>query len=275
MLYKTIFINLARNLERRDFMLKQLKELDIPFERFEAVNGVEYVKSLTGGGNEYDEALLSKLNRPKMTPGEIGCALSHKRIYQKFLNDPLYKDTKYLLILEDDAELPKNFKLILDTVCANNEKNKKFNMLQFYSYPSSLRATIKAFYPGRANMRFKGRVGVVNFLKKCIFIISIPTIRGLWYLHWKYIKSKAKHVRHQLFNKGLGGSHAYIIDKKAAQVFLDNAKNIISLADWIFGEKDCRKRIRFYSYYPSVVKIGGFDSAIDSLDKTVKARRII
>ena len=107
MLYKTILINLKREKERLEFMTNQLNGLKILFERLEAINGKEYLEN---GGNEYDEESALKNHYSKLTNGEIGCALSHKRCYQKFLNDPEYKNTKYLLILEDDVELDKNFK---------------------------------------------------------------------------------------------------------------------------------------------------------------------
>ena len=131
MLYKTILINLNKDTDRLDFMDKQLKDLNMPFERLEAVYGKEYMEK---DGSEYSEEFATKRGGRKLSLGEIGCALSHKRCYQKFLNDPEYKDTKYLLILEDDVELDKNFKTILENEIKKNEKNYKWNYLQF-NYP--------------------------------------------------------------------------------------------------------------------------------------------
>lgn len=56
-MYKTILINLNKDTDRLDFMAKQLKDLNMPFERLEAVYGKEYMEK---DGNEYSEELAIK-----------------------------------------------------------------------------------------------------------------------------------------------------------------------------------------------------------------------
>lgn len=151
-MYKTILINLKKDTDRLEFMTQQLKDFGIPFERLEAVYGKEYMEN---NGSEYDEKLAIQKGGRKMTLGEIGCALSHKRCYQKFLNDIEYKDTKYLLILEDDVELDKDFKNILEEEIQRNEENYKWDYLQFnYPYRDSVKDSflfIKTSYKNHLN----------------------------------------------------------------------------------------------------------------------------
>jgi glycosyl transferase family 25 len=120
-MFKTLLINLNKDKDRLDFMSRQLKSLGISFERVEAIYGKEYK------GNEYDKDLAVKLNGKELSVGEVGCALSHKRSVEKFLES----QSDYCLILEDDVKIDKDFKNILEKEIKNNEeyylKDKKYN----------------------------------------------------------------------------------------------------------------------------------------------------
>ncbi len=122
--FKVYIINLDKDVERMEFMSKQMQDLGIDFERVSAIYGKEY-----NFGDEYDEALAIKKNGQPLVPGEIGCAKSHKLCYEKILqketseinlNSQEKNKTKhllksnYFLVLEDDVCLPKNFKQIVE-----------------------------------------------------------------------------------------------------------------------------------------------------------------
>ncbi len=66
-----------------------------------------------------------------MFAGEVGCAISHKRCYQRFLTDEKYKNTEYLLILEDGVEIPKNFKKILNNINSWKEKLPDYKFIKW------------------------------------------------------------------------------------------------------------------------------------------------
>ena len=103
--FNVFVINLDKDTERMEFMDVQLKRLGIPYERFRAVSPKKEDLS-----SEYSETLALEKGKHALLPGEIGCAISHKRIYEKLLKE----EFKYGLILEDDVELPENFKQIIE-----------------------------------------------------------------------------------------------------------------------------------------------------------------
>lgn len=88
---KIFIINLARSIERRASIEKQLSSLNLDYEIIEAVDG-----SLLS----YEEILQkTKALNYAVSCGEIGCALSHINIYKKIIAQNIH----HALILEDDA----------------------------------------------------------------------------------------------------------------------------------------------------------------------------
>lgn len=103
-------INLARHSERRAFMEMQLNAIGLDFEVFAAVDG----RLLTSEelAKSYDaELALTTLGRD-LTPGEIGCALSHLAVYRKIIAD----DLPFALIFEDDALIGSQFPDVCERV---------------------------------------------------------------------------------------------------------------------------------------------------------------
>lgn len=119
---KVFVINLKRSPERRAFMKKQLDALGMDYEFIEATDGKELSDEEIK--NIYDEEASLKFLRVPLTRGEIGCAHSHIKTYQKIVNDNL----DYALVLEDDSILePSLFSLL-----KNNEfvSQSHFDWLQ-------------------------------------------------------------------------------------------------------------------------------------------------
>lgn len=91
---KRYLINMDRSTDRLDIMNKRLLELGLDFERVSAVEGAKL-----------SVAELSRVSAPnwkypnKLTPGEIGCFLSHKKCWELFLAS----DEDWALVLEDDS----------------------------------------------------------------------------------------------------------------------------------------------------------------------------
>lgn len=94
---KVFLINLDKNTERLVLIDSQLKRLGIDYERFPAIYG----KSLSALERHqvYDEQWAKRLTGQSLLDGEIGCALSHIRLYERIVHEQL----PYALILEDDA----------------------------------------------------------------------------------------------------------------------------------------------------------------------------
>ena len=265
-MYKTILINLNKDTDRLDFMVKQLEDLNMPFERLEAVYGKEYMEK---DGSEYSEELAIKRWGRKMTLGEIGCTLSHKRCYQKFLNDPIYKDTKYLLILEDDVELDKNFKNILENEIKKNEENYKWDYLQFN-------------YPGYGNFKdllftnfkkYSWQLNIIrsskNFkykIKRIPFLLFGPIGSFFLDLREYFILNNNKSYK-QIRNKALAG--AYLLNKKTTKSLLTNLEYITIIIDVFIIEFSQKSFIKSYFYKPIIArqKVEKFESSIDKIEK--------
>jgi len=91
-------INLARDTARREAMAAQLAAIGLTASFVPAVDG----RLLTAGDRAaYHRAKCLRVYGVEMLDSEIGCYLSHYRLYQRILRD----DLPASLILEDDARL--------------------------------------------------------------------------------------------------------------------------------------------------------------------------
>jgi glycosyl transferase family 25 len=92
-------INLARSRDRRAHVESQLAKVGVSYEVIDGVDGREL---------DFDDPEISRLvdrsvlEAGILLPGEIGCALSHIRAYEKVIAD----GRDVALILEDDVVLP-------------------------------------------------------------------------------------------------------------------------------------------------------------------------
>jgi len=103
-------INLPDSVERRDHMVRQMSALNCGFEFIEGVNG----RNLTHEElKDYDRDLAIKNpigeDHRDLTAGEIGCAMSHLKIYRKIVAE----DIEEAVIIEDDAVLAPEFAQII------------------------------------------------------------------------------------------------------------------------------------------------------------------
>lgn len=102
-------ISLKRSVERRNHAIDQLNSLNVPFQIIEAVDG--YGLSDQDILTNPDYGLWKFGSRTRhLWQGEIGCVLSHFKIYLKMIEE----DIKAVCILEDDIDLMKDFKNFLN-----------------------------------------------------------------------------------------------------------------------------------------------------------------
>lgn len=90
-------LNLTRAKERWEFMLPQVKALNIPYEKISAVDGKKLSDKLKK--EIVDEVSFSYFFKTLPEAGSIGCSLSHEKAWRKFLES----DDEFALILEDDV----------------------------------------------------------------------------------------------------------------------------------------------------------------------------
>lgn len=90
-------------IQKRSLLEEQLRREQVPYEFVSAVDGQN------GDLSQYTFSVLSSWSEPftrkTMTKGEIGCALSHYRLWERIVQDQL----PYTLILEDDVVLCSDF----------------------------------------------------------------------------------------------------------------------------------------------------------------------
>lgn len=93
---KIFLINLARRPDRLAHVQQQLAQLGLSFERFDAVDG-----ATIGDTSSVDRDRFYLNNKRQIALGEIGCAMSHRAIWQQMVEQNL----PFALILEDDITI--------------------------------------------------------------------------------------------------------------------------------------------------------------------------
>lgn len=101
-------VSLEQDIEKRKVISKTLENLNLGFSFINAVYG----KNLSEGTVNLirDKSAGKLLTRQfPLTPGEIGCTLSHLKVYQNILDNNL----DWACVLEDDVILDKRFKTFI------------------------------------------------------------------------------------------------------------------------------------------------------------------
>lgn len=109
---KIFIVNLKKSIEKRTQLESQFQKLSIDNYQFiEAVYGADLTEEeIRGYVYDYPNCFL--------TPGEIGCALSHIQIYKMMVEEEI----PYALVLEDDVTLPDDFADFLQAIKPSIEK---------------------------------------------------------------------------------------------------------------------------------------------------------
>lgn len=90
---KTYLINLDRSSDRLGVMIDRLKTIGIAFERVAGIDGIKLKPE------DYSVNAPNPLYPHPLTPGEIGCYLSHKKCWQQIVDSK----EDWGLVLEDDC----------------------------------------------------------------------------------------------------------------------------------------------------------------------------
>ncbi|MEG5839030.1 glycosyltransferase family 25 protein [Enterobacter mori] len=101
---KIFIVNLKKSVERRQKIEEQLLALELAAEFIEAVDGRLM-------SEDERKCVTAEVNYAFL-PGEIGCALSHQKIYKKMIDENIDN----ALILEDDVVLNEDFKNVLEHI---------------------------------------------------------------------------------------------------------------------------------------------------------------
>lgn len=97
-------INLERNSQRRRFAVQHVANLGFEARVFPAIDGKSLNRMELEDTGLYDDELVHQTFSRSLSAAEIGCALSHLRLYEH-LRD---QGTEMAIVLEDDAVLDRN-----------------------------------------------------------------------------------------------------------------------------------------------------------------------
>ena len=134
--FKIYVVNLKKDKDRRKNIIIEIKKQNIKnYEIIDAINGNELNNKELDNASYKNKNLINPWNT-KMSPSQVGCALSHIKIYKKFIQT----DYNLALILEDDAFFVQNFGEELKKIILESMKYKKQILLlselkEFYSKP--------------------------------------------------------------------------------------------------------------------------------------------
>ena len=144
---KILYINLLRRPDRNEHIVKSLEYLELfdICERVDAIDGKKLTKENIADNLISSEGISDAYNNDQrvyepLTQGGIGCALSHKRVYEKIVNDKINR----CLILEDDAKFDIDFFSKLNEI----EKNvpQDFDILFLGYHVSYIKNDINDYY---------------------------------------------------------------------------------------------------------------------------------
>ena len=134
--FKVYIINLKKDKNRKKNILNELKKQNLKNYKFiSAVNGNELKKKEINSLISKEKNFINPINT-NMSKSEIGCSLSHIKIYKEIVKS----DIDYALILEDDAFFLNKFTKNLKKFISINFKYKKQIILlselrEFYKIP--------------------------------------------------------------------------------------------------------------------------------------------
>lgn len=112
-------ISLTRSQDRRAMVMKQMEHLGIDFEFFNAVDG----RALTGVElGKVDFSLAREYCGHDLSRAEVGCALSHIRLYELIVAQGIER----CVVLEDDVYLHMHFKAIVEAIVTLNQADIVF-----------------------------------------------------------------------------------------------------------------------------------------------------
>lgn len=127
--FKTFVISLPEATDRQDIMRAHLGAHGVEFEFIEAVDGRQFDPATHPAHDTLKRRLFFGRD---LLGAEIGCLLSHKKIYQKIVDEQI----PLALIFEDDVELKDNFMSILE---ASLRHIDRYDILRFINKPKLIK----------------------------------------------------------------------------------------------------------------------------------------
>lgn len=119
-----LIISLKRSTDRRERVLRELDGFCLPWKFLDAVDGFA-LKELPAS---YNSTKVKRLQGYDLTPGEIGCYLSHIEAWQKCI-----ESKKTTLVLEDDFVLNSDLGLVFELLTNINQECSLVRLAGLYN----------------------------------------------------------------------------------------------------------------------------------------------
>lgn len=205
------YINLDRSPDRRKLLEVELKREGIEAERFSAIDGKKVsLKKI----QEYKKHRWMVDQRWGKIPktrhlGRLGIHLSHIHIIKRFQLNQDYQDKEYLLILEDDIQLARNFKTLFNE--AVRLAPKDWEILFLSSAHAINGQKISNYYvkPYPGHRRFTNHGMFCYLVKRSAIPRLLRIVLPISY--------KLMHIDHVIREQYGSGIHAYYLTTKIAK----------------------------------------------------------
>jgi glycosyl transferase family 25 len=146
---KILYINLAHRQDRKNNVIKELSKINMLDKaiRIDAVNGKNLDLKNISPHLITKKGINDALNENQkvytyLTPGAIGCALSHKKAYEYIINNNLSS----ALIIEDDILIDKNFKSRLSIIYSKVPKDFDILFIGYHNTSDKYLERIDSMY---------------------------------------------------------------------------------------------------------------------------------
>ena len=242
MTIQTFVISLPESKERRDSCMNFCYSAGLNPIWFEAIDGKKILNRYKENDNQIKKEIVQEdivtLNlgfgrkvaiRDKLTAADVGCALSHLRIYKRMIDENI----NLSLILEDDCQLSKEFEPLIPKLI---ETSDKWDILQGIHDS-----------------------GVRDFLfKRRIYLDNSNSI---------YLNREGMGILDPIFNRRRGSflTSFYFINLKAAKKLVNIGFPVRIPADYLLGLVAFHK-LRLFTLFPKdkFARADQFESTIDT-----------
>jgi glycosyl transferase, family 25 len=170
-------LNLDRATERREIMLDRLAALGLEAEILSAVDG-----RLLGASD------LPPGTEPGLTPGEIGCYLSHVNSWKTVIQ----RELPYAIVLEDDVIISKNLMNVVEEITALAmpfDAVRLSYLRPFRGIPvASLSGNVFLMIPQKPPFGAQGYLVSLNGAKRLLSKLAVPKqpVDEAFDRYWKY-----------------------------------------------------------------------------------------
>lgn len=198
-------INLPSRVDRRAFMQKQFDELGLEVEFIEAYDGRAQGMPLK---SIFDPVLAQQANGTALSAGQLGCAVSHRSVYERIENDSIPR----ALILEDDVRLCS---AVVDLI--KNERllsSKPWSWLQI-DYPPVGMAFLLSWLQNTATEIRKKPLFILYALIKFPYILLLSVYEAV-----RDLIHSVENPSIAYFARPLYLTSAYIVTLEAAKTLL-------------------------------------------------------